>query len=328
MKNEQRYDERDLAVIQASQHFDANESIYFARELEHVKTKTYDKKFAALTATSVIPVSSEVNPGAESITYYQYEPTGMAKIISNYATDLPRADVKGKPKTSIVKGIGSSYGYSIQDVRAARMAGKPLEQRKANAARLAIDQKINQIAYKGDAANNLVGLFTHPNVTVYTLPTDGTLNGAVAGTAAAAKFINKTSDQVLRDLNGMVNKVIELTQGVESPDTLLLTPAVYGDLATRRVGDTETTILKFFLETSPYVKTAMPVPECVGAGTSDTDLIMMLNRDPDRLTLEIPQPFEQFPPQAKGLEFEIPCHSRLGGVIIYYPLSLIKASGV
>ena len=136
----ERYDERDLVVIQASQHFDANESIFFARELEHIKTKTYDKKFAALTATSVIPVSNEVNPGAESITYYQYEPTGMAKIISNYATDLPRADVKGKPFTSVVKGIGSSYGYSIQDVRAARMAGKPLEQRKANAARLAIDQ--------------------------------------------------------------------------------------------------------------------------------------------------------------------------------------------
>ena len=321
MKNEQRYDERDLAVIQASQHFDANESIFFARELEHVKTKTYDKKFAALTATSVIPVSSEVNPGAESITYYQYEPTGMAKIISNYATDLPRADVKGKPFTSIVKGLGSSYGYSIQDVRAARMAGKPLEQRKANAARLAIDQKINQIAYHGDTANNLVGLFTHPNVTVYTLPNDGT--------GSSTKFKDKTPDQILRDLNGMVNKIIELTQGVEAPDTLLLPPAVYGDLATRpRSDNSDTTILEFFLKNSPYVKTAMPIPECVGAGTDDTDLIMMLNRDPDKLTLEIPQPFEQFPPQAKGLEFEIPCHARLGGVIIYYPLSLIKASGV
>ena len=60
MKNEQRYDERDLAVIQASQHFDANESMFFARELEQVKAKTYDKKFAELTATRVIPVSSDV----------------------------------------------------------------------------------------------------------------------------------------------------------------------------------------------------------------------------------------------------------------------------
>ena len=201
------------------------------------------------------------------------------------------------------------------------MAGKPLEQRKANAARLAVDQKINQIAYNGDETNNLVGLFTHPNVTVYTLPTDGT--------GTSSKFKDKTADQILRDLNGMVNKVVELTQGVEAPDTLLLPPAVYGDLATRaRSATSDTTILEFFLKNSPYVKTAMPIPECVGAGTGDTDLIMMLNRDPDKLTLEIPQPFEQFAPQAKGLEFEIPCHARLGGVIVYYPLSLIKASGI
>ena len=330
MPNKERYDARDLAVIQASQHFDSNESMFFARELEHVKAKTYDKKFANLTATTVIPVSSEVNPGAESITYYQYEPTGMAKIISNYSTDLPRADVKGKPFTSPVKSLGDSYGYSVQDIRAARMAGKPLEQRKANAARSAIDQAINKLAYFGDAKHNLVGLFTHPNVTSYTLPTDGTLNGTTAGTAAAAKFINKTPDQVLRDLNGMVNKVIELTQGVETPDTLLLPPTVYGDLATRpRSDNSDTTILDFFLKNSPYVKKAMPVSETKGAGTTtDNDLVMMLSQDPDKLTLEIPQPFEQFPPQMKGLEFEIPCHARIGGVIMYYPLSAIKASGV
>ena len=320
MKNEQRYDERDLAVIQASQHFDANESMFFARELEQVKAKTYDKKFAELTATRVIPVSSDVNPGAESITYYQYEETGMADIISNYANDLPRADAKGKPFTSVVKGLGAAYGYSVQDVRAARMAGKPLEQRKANAARAAVDQKINKLAYFGDTAHGLVGLFNHPNVTVYTLPADGT--------GSSTKFADKTPDQILRDLNGMVNKIIDLTAGVETPDTLLLPQAVYGDLATRaRSATSDTTILEFFIKNSPYVKNVMPIPECKGAGTAGADLCMMLRRDPDKLTLEIPQMFEQFPPQTKGLEFEIPCHARFGGVIIYYPLSLIKASG-
>lgn len=320
MGKEERYDERDLAVIQASQHFDANESIFFARELEQVKSRTYDKKFPELTATKVIPVSSEVNPGAESITYGQYEETGIADIISNYSDDLPRADAKGEQVTSPVKSLGAAYGYSVQDVRAARMAGKPLEQRKANAARMAIDQKVNKLAYFGDTAHKLVGLFNHPNVTVYTLPADGT--------GSATTFASKTPDIVLRDLNGMVNKIIDLTQGVESPDTLLLPPAVYGDLSTRaRSANSDTTILEFFIKNSPYVKTVMPIPETKGAGTAGADLCMMLRRDPDKLTLELPQPFEQFPPQTKGLEFEIPCHCRYGGVIVYYPLSMIKASG-
>ncbi len=53
----------------------------------------------------------------------------MAKIISSYASDLPRADVKGKPTTAIIKSLGDSYGYSIQEMRASgygrQVAGCP-----------------------------------------------------------------------------------------------------------------------------------------------------------------------------------------------------------
>lgn len=329
MKNEQRYDERDLAAIRSSNLLreDANESMFFARELEHIKAKSYDVLFPNLTATRMIPVSTEAGPGAKSITYRQYENVGFAKIIANYATDLPRTDVTGKEFTSPVRSIGDAYGYSIDDIRAAQMTGKPLEQRKANAARQAVEQEINRIAYHGDSANNLQGLFAHPNITSYTLPQDGTQNGASANTAAAAKFVNKTPDQVLRDLNGLVNTPTTLTNGVEMVDTLLLSHTVYSDLATRpRSTTSDTTILEFFKKNNPGV-TVEKIPECAGAGTGGVDICIAYTKSPDKLTLEIPQVFEQFPPQAQGLEFEIPCHAKCGGVIIYYPLSIVKAEG-
>ncbi len=325
MKNVLRYDERDYAVIAASQRLDAGETLFFARELESVKTKTYDKLYANLTAKSVIPVSNEADPGAETITYYQYETVGFAKIISNYADDLPRADAKGKLFSSVVKGLGASYGYSIQDIRAAKKAGKPLTQVKANAARQSIEQKENQLAYFGDAENNIVGLFTHPNVTTYVLPADGTLNGATAST----KLIDKTPNQVLRDLNGMSIRPSKLTGGVEKPDTLLLPLDVYADLDTRpRSDNSDTTILEFFLKKSPNIKEVIPITECSGAGNAGADLAFMYTKDIDKVSLEIPQPFEQFTPQMEGLEFVVPCHSRFGGIISPYPLSMIKASGI
>lgn len=329
-RKEMRYDEVDYAVIQASGLLrqDANEGVFFARELESVKAQTYDVKYPELTATRIIPVSTAAGPGAESITYHQYDAVGFAKIIANYATDLPRVDLKGKQFTSKVKSVGDAYGYSIQDIRAARTAGKPLEQRKANAARRAIDQEINRIGYFGDENNGLNGFINHPNITSYTLPTDGTLNGTTAGTAAAAKFVNKTPDQVLRDLNGMSAKVLELTQNVEQPNTLLLDHVTHADLSSRpRSANSDTTILEFFLKNSAYIKNVEIVPELNGAGTGGVNVCMMYNKNEDKLTLEIPQPFEQFPPQPKGLEFEIPCHARCGGVIVYYPLSIIKAEG-
>ncbi|MFT9498029.1 DUF2184 domain-containing protein [Anaerosolibacter sp.] len=315
----ERYDERDLASIQNSMNLDSNESIFFARELEHVKSRTYDIQFPELTAMRVIPVSSEVNPGAESIVYGQYEPTGYAKIISNYADDLPRADVVGKEFTAKVKSVGVSYGYSIQDVRAARLAGKPLEQRKASAARRANDQTINKVAYFGEANHGLVGLLNHPNIPEYTLPADGT--------GSSTKFKDKTPDQILRDLNAMVSQMIAATGGVEIPDTLLLPFDVYTDIATRRITDTNTTVLEFFIKQSPYIKEVMPIPELKAADNGD-DVAIIYRRSPEKLTLEIPQAFEQFPVQSKGLEYVVPCHSRCAGVIVYYPLSLIKAVGI
>ena len=130
------YDPADYAALRASsipsalaitgrQRFDSNDdaSLFFARELDYIKAKTYDKLYPELTAINLFPITSDVDAGAETTTYYSYDKQGMAKIISNYATDLPRTDTKGKPTTIPIKSVGDSYGYSIQEMRASRMAG-------------------------------------------------------------------------------------------------------------------------------------------------------------------------------------------------------------
>lgn len=315
------YDEKDLRTIQFSGNFDSNEGVFFAQELESIKAKTYDVKYPELTATKAIPVESSAGAGAETIAYYQYDTSGFAKIISNYATDLPRVDLTGKKFTASIKSIGESYGYSLQDVRASIMAGKSLEQRKANAARRANDTLVNKIAYFGDEEHGIVGLFNHPNISTYVLPADGT--------GASTKFEDKTPDQVLRDLNGMVKSMLELTKNVEVPDTLMLSPSLHAYLnSTPRSSVSDTTILEFFLAKNAYVKNVQIVPECSGAADDGDDIILIYSKNPDKLTLEIPQPFEQLPVQFTGLEYVVPCHSRVGGLIVYYPLSIMKAEGV
>ena len=46
---------------------DANETKFLKRELEHIKSKTYDKKYAELKARQIIPVSFEAGEHAESL---------------------------------------------------------------------------------------------------------------------------------------------------------------------------------------------------------------------------------------------------------------------
>ncbi len=317
------------ALVGGETRFDSVEqaSVFFARELDYVKTETYDVEYPEMTALNLFPVTSEVPEGAETFTYYSYDKTGMAKIINNYATDLPRADVKGKPVTGYVKSVGDSYGYSVQEMRASRLAGKSLDVRKGESARYAMDYTVNKIAWAGDKDNGLVGILSEGNdIPKYVLSTV-TVDGE-----EHTEFSYKNADQILDDINGMQKYTSQITKNVEKPDTLVLPSDVYIDLATRRIPDTETTILKFVLDHAPYLKEIREANELQAESTdinpTGSNVMFLFTNDERKMSLEIPMHFYQYPLQEKGLEIEIPCEQRVAGMIIYYPLSGLLAEGV
>ena len=218
--------------------FDSAEDagVFFAQELDYVKAKTYDKVYPEMTALSTFPITHEVPEGAETTTYYSYEKTGMAKIINNYSTDLPRADVKGKPTHADIKSIGDSYGYSVQDMRASKMVGKNLDARRAESARYAHDYTVNKIAWAGDKDNNLMGILSEGNnIPIYALST-------VSG---KTEFSAKDADQILADFEGAIESMAKTTKNVEKPDTVWMAPSRMRKLRLTRISGTDSTILKF-----------------------------------------------------------------------------------
>jgi hypothetical protein len=277
-------------------------------------------------------VSSEADPGAENIFYRQYDQAGLAKIISNYADDLPDADVIGKEYSAVVKTIGASYKYSIQELRAAVYSNVPLEQRKANAARRAIAQKENKIAFFGDTASGLVGMFSAPNVTSVSIPASGGETGEAGG--GTTQWSTKTPDQILYDMNLVSNTVVSVSLGVENPDTMLLPLAQYNYVAsTARSDYSDKTILNYFLENNPFIKQVEWVNELKGAGSSGSgsapyDRMYAYRRSPEVLTLEIPSDFEQLEMEKHNLTYTVPCIERCGGVLVYYPLALAYGDGI
>lgn len=309
------------ANIYDVRHLDANESAFFKRETEYIKTQTYDVKYKALKAFDLIPVSGEAGPGASEITWRQFAAVGLAKIVQDYAKDFPRVDVYGTENTIKVKSLGDSYGYSVQEIRQSQMTNKRLDQRRAETARRAIDELTNTIALTGDTNSGLLGLLNYPGITEATIPNDGT------GTSKT--WASKTPDQIIRDVTNLVNAVVATTNGREQPDTMLLPITQYNDIATRRVSSvSDTTVLEYILRTSPYIKKIDWLSELSTAGASGVARVLLYVRDPRNLTLEIPQPFEQFDPIQEGMAYSIPCHARLGGVIVYYPLSVSFGDGI
>ena len=312
--------------------FDSAEAtaVFFARELDHVKSQSYDVEYPELTALRLFPVSNEVDPGAETITYYTYDRRGLAKVIDNYSTDLPRADVGGKPSFAVIKSLGDSYGYSTQEMRASRLAGKSLDSRKGEAARFGMDNKINMIAWRGDEENGLLGVLSaSQNIPLFTIP-----NGA----AGNSKWKTKTPDEILADVNAMQMQVAETTNNVERPDTLVLPSDIYIHLAGKRLTDTDSTVLSFLQKNAPYLKNIVSAAELGGKNVetnpyaktdgSGSSVALLFTNNKRKLSLEIPMPFYQHPLQVRNLETVVPCEARVAGMIVYYPMSALIAVGV
>jgi hypothetical protein len=300
---------------------DRGESAFFAREVEHIKAQTYDAKLKELKALALIPINTNTGPGTTLITFRRYTGVGIAKIISDYAKDFPRVDIYGEEASVKVYSIGTSYGYNIMEIReAAQVPGKNLDTRRAITARRAHDEKTNDLALNGDAEHNIHGFLNYPGITETTLPADGE--------GSSTKWKDKTEDQILRDINSMTDAVMLPTHRREVPDTLLLPLETYNYLANKRLGDNQTTLLKFILDNNPVLSKVDWIDELTGIGEGKTNRAMVGKFDDEHITLEIPQPFEQFDPEKEGMEFTIPCHSRTAGVIIYYPQAFAYADGI
>lgn len=305
------------------QRLDARETAILARQLEYVKTRTYDIKYPAFGARRFLPVSNEVPNGAESITYRQWDQYGMAKVVANAADDLPLVDVVAREFTSRIKSLGDAYQYSIQDLRAAAQSGQPLDVMRAGAARRAIESAIDEVAAFGLPEAGMAGFLNNTNVPIVAPDT-----GGWAAAIAADAIVGPR--EVLADLNKLVNSIITATKNVHQPDTLLLDTASFALLASTPVGDNaERTILRVFLETNPYIRNVDQWHKLDTADTAGTGpRIVAYARNPEVMELEIPQEFEQFPPQARNLAFLVPCHARIGGVVIRYPLAIAYMDGV
>lgn len=300
---------------------DSDESIFFERELQHVKAKTYDIRFPELKHRTLIPVDTSAPSGSDTVKYDQFDQTGIAQIVANYADDLERADVSAKEFVGKVKSLALSYGWNLQELRSAAMTGKPLTTRKSGAAKRGHLVTENRIVWFGDADHGLQGIFDNPNISVVVLPADG------SGSSTA--WADKTPDQIIRDINLMTRTPHAVSKGVEMVDTLLLPITQYNLIFdTPRSAQSDMSIARWVMANNPHLKAIDWLNELEGTGPANADQMLSYHRSPDKLQQEIPQDFEQLPVQEEGLEFVVPTHSRHGGVKVYYPLSMAKASGL
>lgn len=292
-------------------------SVFFARELTAIKARSYDVLYADLKFRELFPVSNEAGPGAETIIFYTFDKVGMAKVIANYADDIPLAEVGGKETPIQVKGLAIGFVLTSQELRASAQAGRSLPDMKMRAAVRGNEESLNEIAFFGDDANGLLGLFNNPNIAIGNVP-----NGA----GGNPEWSTKTADEILLDMFSITDDIWSDSLMIESPTKLLLPPTQYKLIySTPRATFSDTVIAKFFIANSAFINSdadIIPVNEMTGAGSGGADVMVAYNPSPDKMQLEIPMELFWHPEQRKNLALQVPAETRVAGLNVYYPGSV------
>ncbi len=316
-------------MAQSKYHFDALErqdsqlNSFFARQLEQIRPQLYEVQYPAFKARRWLPIKNDINLGADSYTVRAIAEAGEAAFMQDQSNNRPQVELTGATEDNWkMRGMSVTYGWDLQEARAAQFAGLDLSMRKPRAARRAIEKLIDK--------SLLIG------ATVYGVAMQGLFSLAggqapVTTTPSTLAWDTASADEIYAALMGMVSKIYIDSNEVEVPDTMIVPTSIKQLLMNRRMGDANNmSILKYFLETNEMVKTldsSLYLESNGGHSGGAVRRIVTFTKDPDLLEGLVNE-FEQLPPQFDGSKVSTICLARVGGVATHRPKSIGYGDGV
>lgn len=302
---------------------DAGDNAHFSRELETILPDLTNFEKAPLSVRSLFPVNTSFAPMTESITWRMLTTTGAAKIIADYADDVPLINLFGEEKTTKVRTLAAAHWFSIQEIEGSTLGTISLTTEGPLAARDEILRLENSLAYNGSTKFNQVGLFS------------GTAVTGIAQTAAAAVWTTALPQgQIYGEMAALVRDVKVDSKTVHGVTRMLMSPDNFSLVSTTQFSTaSDTTILGYFRANHPGVE-VMEVQELSLAsdkgglaGTAGNDAVFVYNPNPSEIFLAVPMAIAQRPPFENNLKVKTIYWSRTGGFIIRKPLAMKFLTG-
>jgi hypothetical protein len=309
-----RIDVDDIAnaIKKRVRRLDAGETGALARALLHLRAQSIDVIYAKTGFRQVLPLLTSVPEGATTYSVPQYDMVGDAKLITNYADDLPRVNASVLENTVSIKRYGTSYEYSIDDLARAAMAGNMLDSKRQKAAKDILERKHDTLAVFGDSVAGLGGFANNSSVDAVALASAGTWATKAAATEGY---------KIHADIVKLCQNIVDDTVGEFKADTLAMTPGMAFLVRTSVMSTTDSRTVIQALRDSGL---PIDILEWQRLGLADAGLdgprVIAFQRDPNVVEYVAPGGgFTEESPQMQNLAFVVNCHGRSAGTCIYQP---------
>lgn len=309
------------------------DTAFFQRQLLYIDPTTYSVKYPDARWREIVPIKTDVPSGAESFATHIFDDIGDSGNTASgagaeadgddYSDSASMVEVQGSEDIGKIRAIIKAYSYSIQDLRRAAFANVPLDAMKAQRVRRIMERRMDYLACVGDSRypvgdSRKTGLANDPNISSVTKGTQ----------ASGTQWDTATADEMLADVTALMQKVFNVTDGTHTPNALFVGSHAYAILSTKRLDEfNQTTVGEYLLRALPWLQRIEHWPRLNTAGASNKERILALELNRENFELVVPQDFEQFPPQMRGLLFMIFCHMRCGGYAMRYPKSVAYMDG-
>jgi hypothetical protein len=301
---------------------------FMVQQATIIEPQVYRIQYPDIQYPNLIPVDTSGNEWAKSITFFSIDRVGRADWFHHMASDVPMADISRDKFEQGVEMAAVGYRYTLEELGQAMMVPNAnLTTERADAARRAYEEFMDNIALRGDTTKNFVGLINNPAVTAGSAIADGT--------GSSALWSAKTADQMIRDANSVLTGVYTGSLTVEMADTILLPVDRYALLAQARLTNLQTTAMQWLLDNNVYTMqtgqrlTVRAVRGLETAGAGGTARMVAYRRDPQVLKLHLPMPHRFLPVWQTGpLIFDIPGIFRTGGTEIRRPAAVRYLDGI
>lgn len=241
-------------------------------------------------------------------------------------------------QASVDKGLYKAHSFAVAlrvmfiDMQKANFIGRSLDQLLQDGVRLTYDKHMDANVYVGLEDYKTTGLVNNPNATETTVANNG------ASTGASTKWVDKTPEQILKDINDAITAVWAASDYDTSaiPNHILVPYEQYTYLLNTMVTELAgKSIMDYVLENNVAAKNGGSLyiggcKYCKGVGTSSTDrMVVYVNHERfvnvDEL---VPLTRAMTQPNATNFCYDTAYAANISEVQVFYPNTIAYFDGI